>query len=179
MRSTGARSDAGPVVSTATRCGVLVRASRGKLMSQTASIDASVRPQLIRIAAAVLVGPDGLTLVVRKRGSEIFMQPGGKIDSGENDLAALVRELHEELALVVGPADCQPLGRFRAPAANEPDAMVEADTFVVTLAGPVTALTVQAEIAELRWIDPSAPGAIALAPLSRDHILPAWLRLRA
>ena len=147
-------------------------------MSLPAIADATARPLLIRIAAAVLVGLDGLTLVVRKRGSEIFMQPGGKIDSGENALQALVRELHEELGLVVAPADCQPLGHFRAPAANEQDAMVEADTFVIYLAGPAATVTAQAEIAELRWIDPRAPGDIHLAALSRNHILPAWLQLR-
>jgi 8-oxo-dGTP diphosphatase len=155
------------------------RALPDEPMLQPDTDDISARPQLIRIAAAVLVGPDGRTLVVRKRGSEIFMQPGGKIDSGESALAALVRELHEELALVVDPADCEPLGRFRATAANEADAMVEADAFIVHLAPPVSAgLGVQAELAELRWIDPLAPGEIQLALLSRDHILPAWLRQR-
>jgi 8-oxo-dGTP pyrophosphatase MutT (NUDIX family) len=144
-------------------------------MSQPATIDASTRPHLIRIAAAVLVGPEGRTLVVRKRGTDIFMQPGGKIDSGENALAALVRELQEELALAVDPADCRPLGRFRAPAANEPDAMVEADTFTVSLtAATSAAITAQAEIAECRWIDADRPGDIRLAALSREHILPAW-----
>ena len=148
-------------------------------MSQPARLDASARPQLIRIAAAVLLRPDGNTLVVRKRGSGIFMQPGGKIDSGENALAALVRELREELALAVGPGDCRPLGRFRAPAANEVDAMVEADAFVLRLALPQASdISVQAEIAEGRWIDPRAPGDIQLAILSRDHIFPAWLRSR-
>jgi 8-oxo-dGTP diphosphatase len=34
-------------------------------------------PRLIQIAAALLIGPDGRTLLVRKRGTEAFMQPGG------------------------------------------------------------------------------------------------------
>jgi len=38
-------------------------------------------PRIIRIAAAVLIGPDGRTLLVRKRGTEAFMQPGGKIEA--------------------------------------------------------------------------------------------------
>jgi hypothetical protein len=33
---------------------------------------------LIHIAAALLIGPDGRTLLVRKRGTEAFMQPGAK-----------------------------------------------------------------------------------------------------
>lgn len=36
--------------------------------------------------------------------------PGGKVDPGEWPAAALARELAEELAIVVDPADCHPLG---------------------------------------------------------------------
>jgi len=141
-----------------------------------ASIEQTSRPQVIRIAAAVLVRADGFTLVVRKRGTAIFMQPGGKIDAGESPLQALVRELREELDLSVSPAACQPLGHFRAPAANEADAMVAAEAFIVPLAATACAtLRAQAEIAEIRWIDPTGPGDIQLATLSRDHILPAFL----
>jgi 8-oxo-dGTP diphosphatase len=179
MRLTGARSDAGPVVSAVLWRDEVARLPNDKTMSQPHTDEASGRPHLIRIAVAVVMGPDGRTLVVRKRGSDIFMQPGGKIDSGESALAALVRELREELALVVAPNGCLPLGRFRAPAANEADAMVEADAFIVHLGASATAtLEVQAELAELRWIDPVTPGEIRLAALSRDHILPAWLLSR-
>ncbi|MGB9089319.1 MAG: NUDIX domain-containing protein, partial [Pseudomonas farsensis] len=59
---------------------------------------------IIRIAAALLVDPQGRTLLVRKRGTEAFMQPGGKIDAGETPAAALARELHEELGLRIDPA---------------------------------------------------------------------------
>ena len=40
-------------------------------------------PNIIRIAAALLIDPQGRTLLVRKRGTGAFMQPGGKIDAGE------------------------------------------------------------------------------------------------
>ena len=77
-------------------------------------------PNIIRIAAALLIDPQGRTLLVRKRGTQAFMQPGGKIDEGETPVAALVRELHEELGLHIDPAQAIPLGQFSAPAANEP-----------------------------------------------------------
>ena len=76
--------------------------------------------KVIRIAAALLIGADGRTLLVRKRGTQAFMQPGGKIDAGESAAEALVRELHEELGLVIAPEHAQFLGEFSAVAANEP-----------------------------------------------------------
>ncbi|MFV2946081.1 NUDIX domain-containing protein [Pseudomonas japonica] len=51
----------------------------------------------IRIAAALLIDPQGQTLLVRKRGTLAFMQPGGKIEADELPVKALARELFEEL----------------------------------------------------------------------------------
>ena len=47
---------------------------------------------------------------------------------------------------------------------------VEADLYRVNLVGFPWPLE---EIAELRWADPYDPDGIALAPLTRDHVLPA------
>jgi 8-oxo-dGTP diphosphatase len=121
---------------------------------------------VIRIVAAVVFDASHRTLVVRKRGTSAFMQPGGKLDPGESPVAALHREVREELG--VGVVAIRPLGRFSAVAANEPGHRVEADLFLVSLDGePHPA----AEIEELRWIDPGAPGDVELAPLTRDAVL--------
>ena len=125
----------------------------------------------IRIAAALLLEPNGQTLLVRKRGTQAFMQPGGKIDSGEQPAEALARELHEELGLIIEPTDAVYLGNFSAPAVNEPGYTVEADLFQVTIDEPVSPA---AEIEEVRWIDPATDGDLILAPLTRDLILPFY-----
>ncbi|AYF47101.1 NUDIX domain-containing protein [Pseudomonas sp. TH21] len=128
-------------------------------------------PSTIRIAAALLIGSDGQTLLVRKRGTQAFMQPGGKIDAGEQPAEALARELFEELNLRIEPGAATYLGQFSAPAVNEPGFTVEAELFQVQIDVPVTPA---AEIEEVRWIDPAGDGGLLLAPLTRDLILPFY-----
>lgn len=125
----------------------------------------------IHIAAALLIDPAGRTLLVRKRGTQVFMQPGGKIDAGETPVQALVRELHEELGVRVDPEQAVHLGRFSAPAANEPGFEVQAELFRVECA---EAVSPAAEIEEVHWLAADQAPALALAPLTRDLILPLW-----
>lgn len=126
---------------------------------------------IIRIAAALLIGPNGHTLLVRKRGTQAFMQPGGKIEAHEQPLHALARELEEELGLIIDPAQATYLGQFSAPAANEPGCVVQAEIFQLTVE---TDVSPAAEIEEVRWIDPATDGGVTLAPLTRDLILPFY-----
>ena len=124
----------------------------------------------LRIAAAAITRDDGATLLVRKRGTSAFMQPGGKIDGDETPAAALCRELSEELGLDIAPDEAVYLGRFSAPAANEPDCIVTADIFRLHVTGDIGP---RAEIEEVRWVYPGTQGGLDLAPLTRDMVLPA------
>jgi 8-oxo-dGTP pyrophosphatase MutT (NUDIX family) len=125
------------------------------------------------IAAALLIGADGRTLLVRKRGTQAFMQPGGKIEAGERPVDAMTRELHEELGITVDPLQASYLGQFSAPAANEPGFEVRCELFRVQISEDVHPA---AEIEEVIWIDPQSHSTLHLAPLTRDHILPAYFR---
>ncbi|WP_419255629.1 NUDIX hydrolase [Caulobacter sp. ErkDOM-YI] len=118
--------------------------------------------KVIDIVTAVIRDDAGRMLVVRKHGTAIFMKPGGKREPGENDLTALARELEEELGCRLVEATL--LGRFEAPAANEPDHLVRAATYLARVEGEIG---VRAEIEEMAWIDVAAPGDIRLAPLMR------------
>ena len=128
---------------------------------------------LIRIAAAVILDADGRVLLVRKRGTHAFMLAGGKIDAGETPLAALHREIEEELGCGIAGA-VQPLGRFSAPAAFEVGHVVEADLFAVVLAGNIE---LAAEIEEIVWHDPNDLVSRPLAQLAQTHALPLARRL--
>jgi len=123
----------------------------------------------IKIVAALIRDDAGRVLLVRKRGTTAFMQPGGKRDPGEDDVAALSREIAEELGCRVVPASIRPLGEFDAVAANEPGFRVQASLYGIDVTGDITP---SREIDETIWIDPAAPPDIALAPLTRDHVLP-------
>lgn len=130
----------------------------------------------IRVAAALIFNEAGQVLVVRKRGMQVFMQPGGKIEPDETPLAALARELREEINLDIDREAVVYLGQFTAEAANENGRMVEAELFETPLAGPVAAM---AEIEEITWVDPFGPLSLPLALLSRDHIMPVARQRRA
>ena len=127
---------------------------------------------LIRTVAAVIADAQGRALLVRKRGSDTFIQPGGKREPGEDALATLARELREELGVRLLPESAVRLGEFEADAVNEPGRRVRGEAFHVAVSGNPAA---GAEIEELVWIDPCPPHTVEVAPLSARHILPAFL----
>jgi 8-oxo-dGTP diphosphatase len=124
--------------------------------------------RVLDIVTAVIRDEAGRLLLVRKRGTAIFMKPGGKRDAGEDDLTTLARELREELDCELVSAEL--LGHFSAPAANEAGFRVQSATYLATISGNISA---RAEIEELAWVDPARPGDLRLAPLLTQAVLPA------
>ena len=128
----------------------------------------------IHIAAALIDDGLGRVLLVRKAGTQWFMQAGGKIEDGESALCALQRELSEEIGLSLEGSDARYLGRFSAAAANEPDHVVRADVFHVrTKHVP----QLETEIEEAKWVTVAEAASMPLAPLTRQHILALALAL--
>jgi 8-oxo-dGTP diphosphatase len=123
---------------------------------------------IVEVVGAVIRDAAGRLLTVRKRGTQRFMLPGGKREPGEDDRAALARELAEELGVRLVAAAL--LGRFEAEAANEPGAIVRSSAYIVEIGGEIS---IAAEIDALLWIDPGAPPEVPIAPLLAQHILPA------
>jgi 8-oxo-dGTP pyrophosphatase MutT (NUDIX family) len=131
------------------------------------------------VVSAVCVFDDaGRLLTVRKRGTGMFMHPGGKPESGETAVEAAARELQEEVGIVVEPGDLELMGVWIADAANEAATDIEATVF---LAPGIWTAHPSAEIAEIRWLDLAVldqerergiPAPADLAPLLTDYILP-------
>ena len=128
----------------------------------------------IRVSACLIVDDAGRMLVVRKRGTERFMQPGGKPEPGESARDCVVRELHEELGFRPDPDALEFLGTFTAAAANEKGHDVIADCFFVRLADLHLApddVKPAAEIDAVLWLHPGDES-VPLAPLTREHLAP-------
>jgi 8-oxo-dGTP diphosphatase len=128
-----------------------------------------VSDKTISVVAALIRDEQGRVLVVRKRGTSAFMQPGGKRDVGESDIAALAREVVEELGCCVDQKTVRAVGTFECAAANEPGCRVRASVYAVNVEGAVKP---QAEIDQVLWVDPRSLPDLPFAPLTRDHVLP-------
>ncbi|ARU89253.1 NUDIX domain-containing protein [Pseudomonas sp. M30-35] len=131
---------------------------------------------ILNIAAICLFDLNGRLLLVRKRGTQAFMLPGGKCEPGESSLNALQRELLEELELRLDVNSISLLGQFSAPAANEANTRITATVYRGALPHRVYPA---AELEQLEWLEAQQPRPDNLAPLLSEHVLPAlggiWL----
>ncbi|QTE25682.1 NUDIX domain-containing protein [Propioniciclava sp. MC1595] len=126
------------------------------------------------VVSCTLLDEHGRLLLVRKRGTHRFMLPGGKVEQGETHLAAILREVSEEISLDLDPATITLLGTWSAGAANEPGLVISSDVFAAPLPGEPAA---SGEIEELRWLpvdrDADYAADATLSPMLVEHVLPA------
>ncbi|NIE98738.1 NUDIX domain-containing protein [Pantoea sp. Acro-805] len=124
----------------------------------------------IHIAAAIIMDAQHRVLLVRKRDTRYFMQPGGKIEAAEQPINALIRELDEELQIKVSETDTRYIGQFTDTAANEPGFKLVAEIFSVQTSA--SEISPAAEIEEIVWYHPSSDHDLPLAPLTGKQIIP-------
>ncbi len=81
------------------------------------------RPTFIVVVAAAIFDEEGRLLLQRalpgKRHAGQWEFPGGKVEPAENPKQALVREVHEELALTLSSVALEPAGFAEEPASSD------------------------------------------------------------
>lgn len=123
---------------------------------------------ILMVVAAALVDADGRVLVQqRPPGTSmagLWEFPGGKIEPGETPEAALVRELHEELGIVVDHT-------CLAPAAFASEALGDRHLLLLLYAlRKWTGIPEACHATALRWLRPVQLHALAMPPADRPLI---------
>lgn len=112
---------------------------------------------------------DGAILSTRSRGRDVWYLPGGKRETGENDVDTLVREVEEELGVEIVRASARHLGTFEAPAHGHPDAVtVRMTCYTAEHRGTPTASSEIEAVAWLRYADRDQVSAVD--QLIFDHL---------
>ena len=131
-----------------------------------------------RPAAFGVVERDGRIAVVHiVRGGEAYFDlPGGALDPGEDDAAAMVREFGEETGLVVTPV--RPLGRGDQHLTTKEGEAVNnrAGLFEARVEGEAPELKIETDHA-LRWLEPLEALAALRHPMHAWAVA-LWLRAR-
>lgn len=127
----------------------------------------------IYLASAIIVDQQNRFLTVRKKGSSYFMMAGGKIESDETPLQALLRELAEELTLKIKTSAITFLGTHETLAVNETETIVHANIYQVQLTNEIVQNS--AEIEEIKWLTEENYTEVKLARLLSEFSLPIWL----
>ncbi|MGI5292818.1 NUDIX hydrolase [Nonomuraea polychroma] len=139
-------------------------------------IDDAGRDGIDKLVVGAVVHHDGQVLIVRRSGEDfmggIGELPSGGVERGEDLLAALARELSEEIG-------------WAGPLALDPDFVRHFDyvsgsgraarQFTFAVAAPDRAVTLSAEHTACRWIDPADAEHIDLTPES-VQIIGDWAR---
>jgi 8-oxo-dGTP diphosphatase len=124
-------------------------------------LDLQENPTVIAVVAAALVRPDGRILMHRRKlGAQhggLWEFPGGKVESGESMDLALIREIAEELGVVLESADLVPVGRAR-----DPEIGIVIDLYIARRwAGEPRCIEGEA----IAWLLPQELAGLAMPPL--------------
>jgi 8-oxo-dGTP diphosphatase len=129
----------------------------------------------IRCVGGLIHDPNGALLLVRRGhdpGRGLWSVPGGRIEPGESDTEAVVRELHEETGLTVRPDTV--VGTVHRPTGREDEVFEIVDYACTVVSGTPRAGD---DADHRRWVSGAEFAALdaegALVPLLRET-LASW-----
>lgn len=118
-------------------------------------------------------------LVARKKGKEYFVSPGGQIEKGESPKDTLIRELLEELDIVVSIQNLKKFGIFYAEAAYDPGKCLRMDLFRVhSWKGDLLPSGIGEEmIEEILWLNSQIPDGVKVGSIFEHEVIPRLKKL--
>ncbi len=127
----------------------------------------SNNPDILKAGAVII--QDRKLLVSRSKGKGIYVAPGGKLEDGEDDIAALIRELREEQNITVELDALELLGTFEAVAAGDSrQRIVKIAVYIVS--HYTGKLTPSSEIEENAWVNSSTT--LSLGSIFEHDVVP-------
>lgn len=119
--------------------------------------DARSYPDCPVLAVSAAILRDGQVLIVRRArppAQGLYTLPGGAVEAGETLIEAMVREVREELGMIIEPVA---LAGYREAIVRDDDKRVARHYVILAFAARWVAgeLMLGDEIAEARWLRPS------------------------
>lgn len=115
-------------------------------------------------------------LISRSKNKDFFIAPGGKIEKNESVKSALVRELKEELGIIVEKDSLEKFGTFYDSAAGKEKVILKMDVFIVERwRGEIIPSN---EIEEVRWIDSNYSQKIKIGSIFQHQVIPKSKELK-
>jgi 8-oxo-dGTP diphosphatase len=122
---------------------------------------ARMTTRVIPCVGAVIKDSGGRLLLIRRGhepGMGLWSVPGGKVEPGETDQEAVVREIREETGLIVTPGAL--IGSVRRPA-GQPGAELDIRDYAAAIVGGTLAAGDDAD--DVMWAGPDDLGSLPLA----------------
>ena len=126
-------------------------------MSAPESPAAGAGPERIPCVGAIITDPAGRLLLIQRGhdpGAGLWSLPGGRVEPGESDEQALIREVAEETGLVVAPGPLIGAVTRDAPGGR----VFDIRDFGATVTGGT--LAAGDDAADARWVSPAGIGAL-------------------
>ena len=123
---------------------------------------------IVKAAAIIIV--DKKILVTRTKGKTFFVAPGGKLEAGESFEDCLVRELKEELNILVDKKDLEFFKKSYSTAIGTDGKNLEMAMYYVNKwVGEIVA---SSEIEELLWLESGGVKNIQLGSIFTHDVIP-------